>query len=90
VSCPMLLLSTGSLAGTPSPGPPRLEKTPAAVHLLPQGRDSQGSEGGLSAIRWDRRVEKGRGEFRKEAKLFIAQPRLVVGRAQRGQIVSTQ
>jgi hypothetical protein len=37
VSCPTLLLAMGRLAGTPSPGPPRLKKAPAAVHPLPQG-----------------------------------------------------
>jgi hypothetical protein len=37
VSYPTLLLTTSSLQGTPSPGPPRLKKTPAAVYPLPQG-----------------------------------------------------
>ena len=36
-----------SLTGTPSPGPPRLKKTPAAVHPLPQGGEGRGSEGGI-------------------------------------------
>jgi hypothetical protein len=54
VSCPALLLTTSSLARTPSPGPPRLKNTPAAVRPLPQGGEGQGSEGVLSAIRWDR------------------------------------
>src|SRR5208337_3653425 len=47
VSCPALLLPTSSLAGTPSPGPPRLKKTPAAVRPLPQGGEGQGSDGVL-------------------------------------------
>jgi len=34
VWCPILELTIG---GTPSPGPPRLEKAPVAVHPLPQG-----------------------------------------------------
>jgi hypothetical protein len=52
-SCPALLLTTSSLARTPSPAPP-----PDEVHRdggpLPQGGGGQGSEGVLSAIRWDR------------------------------------
>ena len=37
VSCPTLLLTTRAIAATPSPGPPRLVKAPAARHPLPQG-----------------------------------------------------
>ena len=33
-------------AATPSPGPPRLMKTPAAAHPLPQGGEGDGSAGG--------------------------------------------
>ena len=63
VSCPVLLLTTSSLAGTPSPGPLRpapegaglrLKKTPAAGHPLPQGGEGRGSEWVLSTIKWDR------------------------------------
>jgi hypothetical protein len=75
VSCPALLLTTSSLAGTPSPGPPRLKKTPVAVHPprflgsdgphrgpeigLPQGGEGRGSEGVLSTIRRDRTLGSG-------------------------------
>ena len=35
-------LQTGRLRlATPSPGPPRLKKTPTAVHPLPQGGDGR-------------------------------------------------
>jgi hypothetical protein len=40
-SCPALLLTAGSLGETPSPGPPRLKKTPAAAHPLPQGGEGE-------------------------------------------------
>jgi dTDP-4-amino-4,6-dideoxygalactose transaminase len=61
VSCPALLLTTSSLAGTPSPGPLRLKKTPAAGHPLPQGGEGRGSEGVLSTIKWDRTLEGNKG-----------------------------
>ena len=50
VSCPALLFTTTGLAGTPSPGPPRLTKAPAAAHPLPQGGEGLGSKGILSGI----------------------------------------
>ena len=61
----MLLLTMSSLPGTPSPGPPRLMETPAAVHPLPQRGEGQGSEGVLSVIRWDRTLAP-------SAELFLA------------------
>ena len=39
--CPGLLLTTSSLAGTPSPGPRRLTKAPAASHPRPQGGEGE-------------------------------------------------
>ena len=57
VSCPALLLTKSSLAGTPSPGPPQLKKTPAAGRPLPQGGEGRGSEEVLSTIKWDRTPE---------------------------------
>ena len=54
VSCPALLLTKSSLAETPSPGPPRLKKTPAAGHPLPQGGEGYGGQGLLLTIKWDR------------------------------------
>ena len=62
MSCPALLLTTSSLAGTPSPGPLRLVKTPGAGHPLPRGGEggerSEPGEGvpresGLSRITRD-------------------------------------
>jgi competence protein ComEC len=47
-SFPALLWAGRSPAGTPSPGPLRLKKTPAAVHPLPQRGEGRGSERGLS------------------------------------------
>jgi competence protein ComEC len=52
-SCPALFLAGRSPAGTPSPGPLRLKKTPAAVHPLPQGGEGRGSEEVLSTNKWD-------------------------------------
>jgi len=43
-----LLSITSALARTPSPGPPRLKKTPAAVHPLPQGGEGWENHGALS------------------------------------------
>ena len=54
VSCLALLLTTSSLARTPSPAPLRLKNTPATVHPLPQEGEGQGSRGVLSTIKWDR------------------------------------
>ena len=43
---PALMLTTRTSARTPSPGPPRLKKTPAAVHPLPQGGEGRGNKWG--------------------------------------------
>ena len=52
-SFPALFLAGRSPAGTPSPGPLRLKKTPAAVHPLPQGGEGGGSEEVLSSNKRD-------------------------------------
>jgi hypothetical protein len=44
VSCPTLILTVTTLQGTPSLGPPRLKKAPAAGHPLPQGGEGQRNE----------------------------------------------
>jgi hypothetical protein len=37
---------------TPSPGPPRLVKAPAARHPLPRGREGRGLDDSIPALRW--------------------------------------
>ena len=54
---------------------------------LGEGNPGEGPNTGLGHVRGSRRTTKGRDEFRKEGKLFVVQLPLVVGRAQRGQIV---
>ena len=68
----MLLLTMSSLPETPSPGPPRLKKTPAAVHPLPQRGEGHGSEGVLSVIRWDRTVAPSAELFLRSAAFGLA------------------
>jgi hypothetical protein len=54
LSCPTVLMTTSSLAGTPSRVAPRLKKAPAATRPLPRGGMGQGMRVALSAIKRDR------------------------------------